>query len=730
MEVQLNKKNKVCLCLISALFLFVGFFFAQPRSADAAIISRPPTNNYSGLVGYWTFDGKDMPGGTIWDRSGQGNHGSMVGMATSSSRMAGKIGQALKYDGIDDFVEISDTSGLGVEYLTFSAWIKPDSTWPSNGQIAGRGTAANVGGFSLNLGSTIGEITFWAYVGAGWNSNGTSGWPSGQWSHLVVTYDGSNMQTYRNGVALGSPTPVSGVLNNPLSPKVRIGKHHASEAMYSGGIDDVRIYNRALPASEISSLYRQGSAKLNPRTTSNPSSVTYVNRSVTRADAAASSLALPAQDHTTGNFLIVWTKWEGVTDTVSASVSDTAGNIYTALTRRDFGANDGHAQFFYAKNINGNATNVVTVSFTGGSPTFRNGGVFQYSGIDKINPFIAENATAGNGNAALNSGSIDVVEAGIAFGGAAEYSPTGGYSPGPGWTERYDGPADTGAGGTAFEERIFNVPGSLSATMTQNTAGTWLMAIAAFRKAGLLPAKLNTTPNLGPQSSLSRDLVGHWTFDGKDMPGGTVRDISGQGNHGSMVNMATSTSRAAGKIGQALKFNGTDDYIEVSDPGTDSSLDFVSGDQISISAWIKPSQFIDYATVLQKGAGSSENYIIQLGVGGSGDGKKVAFVYNATGYNFYQTANSVLTADTWTHFVFTYTFANPGSAKMYIDGALVSGSWTGGTGSEAPDNDNSPLWIGRSAALTEHWPGLIDDVRIYSHALSAQEVQQLYGIGR
>ena len=57
----------------------------------------------NGLVGHWTFDSPDTRT-TITDRSGQGNNGYFIGGATSSAKTNGKLGQALRFDGVDDFV--------------------------------------------------------------------------------------------------------------------------------------------------------------------------------------------------------------------------------------------------------------------------------------------------------------------------------------------------------------------------------------------------------------------------------------------------------------------------------------------------------------------------------------------------------------------------------------------------------------------------------------------------
>jgi hypothetical protein len=64
---------------------------------------------------------------------------------------------------------------------------------------------------------------------------------------------------------------------------------------------------------------------------------------------------------------------------------------------------------------------------------------------------------------------------------------------------------------------------------------------------------------------ISNGLVGYWTFDGGsiDWRTNTIRDVSGNGNTGSLVTMSTSSSPTLGKIGQAMKFQGFPDRISM-----------------------------------------------------------------------------------------------------------------------------------------------------------------------
>src|SRR3990167_283101 len=93
-------------------------------------------------------------------------------------------------------------------------------------------------------------------------------------------------------------------------------------------------------------------------------------------------------------------------------------------------------------------------------------------------------------------------------------------------------------------------------------------------------------------------LVGYWNFD--EGSGATVADSSGNGNTGTLTNGPTWTT---GKIGQALSFDGSNDYV---DAGTGSSLNLASS--LTVSAWIKPDTFGggSYGRIIDKrGAGLS-----------------------------------------------------------------------------------------------------------------------------
>src|SRR3989344_2013408 len=147
---------------ILKLSIIALMFFGIYHYSDASFkISRPSTLN-SGLVGHWTFDGADVTD-KVYDKSGQGNHGYFIGGATTTAKVKGKIGQALKFDGVDDYVDVMNSSSLDItsDKLTLSAWIKPNTISQStNPEIVAKNSDAT--GYRMRF-VNGGTIRFNAY---------------------------------------------------------------------------------------------------------------------------------------------------------------------------------------------------------------------------------------------------------------------------------------------------------------------------------------------------------------------------------------------------------------------------------------------------------------------------------------------------------------------------------------------------------------------------------------
>jgi hypothetical protein len=187
----------------------------------------------------------------VADISGFGNDGVLTNMDPSTDWVSGQIGGALEFDGNNDIVLIDDNNIFDMTYsLTISAWIYPTANGSPDGTILMKGD--NPASYVL-FHETLSGNWFGYFEG---KNIKTGGPPNTGWTHLVMTYDGLEVNLYRNGVVVHTESytdPIQ-VTSDPL----QIGRNLRWGDPYTGRIDDVRLYNRALSASEVNTLYNNG----------------------------------------------------------------------------------------------------------------------------------------------------------------------------------------------------------------------------------------------------------------------------------------------------------------------------------------------------------------------------------------------------------------------------------------------------------------------------------------
>lgn len=195
-----------------------------------------------GMVLYWNLN--DGAGSSAIDSSGNSNTGTLYG-ATLPTWVDGRYGKALSFDGVDNYVELANGQSIfgGKNVITVAFWIKPNRTQSGIHYIEyGIGNST----FSLE-GSVPGALFYINNIG-----QGSMSIPVGQWSHIALVMDGTNSYRYQDGNVLGS-NPFSSAINNVASV-FDIGGRGSTRSI-DALFDEVRIYNRALSAGEISQLY-------------------------------------------------------------------------------------------------------------------------------------------------------------------------------------------------------------------------------------------------------------------------------------------------------------------------------------------------------------------------------------------------------------------------------------------------------------------------------------------
>lgn len=197
----------------------------------------------NGLVAAYGFE--EGRGVTTADASGNRNDGN-TGRATWTKN--GKFGNALEFNGYNAMVSIADSPTLDlVNGMTLEAWVKParNSNWRSV-ILKESPDDLSYGLYSNDDGTRPG-----VWVRSGSKTSFTRGatLPLHAWTHVAATFDGSRLRFYQNGV-LKSTLSISHKIEASQGP-LRLGGNSVWGEWFSGLIDEVRVYNRALSANEI-----------------------------------------------------------------------------------------------------------------------------------------------------------------------------------------------------------------------------------------------------------------------------------------------------------------------------------------------------------------------------------------------------------------------------------------------------------------------------------------------
>jgi hypothetical protein len=179
------------------------------------------------------------------DSSGNGNNGTLVGGPTFTT---GVTGQTIQLNGSNQYVTVANSSDLNpTSAITLSAWINA-TDWNGNRRIIQKGNTDD----QYRLTAESGVLKFDVH-GVGVI---TAALPStGVWHLIIGTYDGTTMKLYVDGVVVASAAATGSiaVTSDPLDVGNKNGSVVGSDTFH-GDLDDVRIYDRAISASEIQSL--------------------------------------------------------------------------------------------------------------------------------------------------------------------------------------------------------------------------------------------------------------------------------------------------------------------------------------------------------------------------------------------------------------------------------------------------------------------------------------------
>ena len=816
-----NARQIIRICLVFSIS-YLGFFLLSQTAEAGLIIQRPLYIGLAnGLVGFWSFSENKISGTTVADESGQGNNGTLT---NGPKKAPGKIGQALSFDGVNDYVGFGNILDIPSGDFTYTAWFNLRQFNSNNfgERLVAKGSTGNYARYTFDIygpdaGASQGKLEF--YYCEGTSSGPCTGYAVAtvetvsvnQWYLGVVTRTGSTARIYLNGSLSNTATlGTGGTITNTNFEIGRTSRDwHTGDIWradyFNGLIDEVRVYNRALTADEIKRLYRIGaSTKINSsinagnisqglvgywdfselkmgttsvsdlsgsantgwlingpkkvigkigqalnfdgvddyvnvgnigdiktlsywiKTGTNNFSAMPYNGSTYYKDGVSASL-LGSELVSNGNFDSNITGWSVVVGSPPSSISwqnAASGDGSTGYMRFSIASNGDWDRFYSTSGVF-SANTTYKVSFW-----YRTSGITGNLGVyaaDNINTLannvqsakivpttswkyvslvlktnslsysvftIAKLGNVGSGTFDIDAISVKSLDASISNGWhhVAITSDNSIYAGSMDIGYLQDTSANGRFTGLIDDVRVYNR--ALSPDEIKR-----LYRIGAS-------TKINSSINAG---NISQGLVGFWSFSENKISGTTVADESGQGNNGTLTNGPT---RQIGKIGQALSFDGVDDEVFISSTP-------VTAAPLSLCAWVyrTASTPTDATVVTVTDSALTNHFSLEL----LATDRVRARILGSAGASASAPAGTVPVGG-WHHAC--AVFASITSRSIYVDGVNQASNSTSVT---VTGTDRIRIGNGAKGIFPN---GLIDEVRVYNRALSAEEIKRLYNLGR
>lgn len=664
----------------------------------------------------------------------------------------GKFGRAGTFDGSDDYVDNTTlswpSSGTAVTVSYWSYVATSDIQETSSFNVGGAVTTNNR--FQAHA-PWSDQVVYWDYGDSSGNGRISASYTNyyDKWTYVTLVSDGNGgsfKAIYFDGVLAASSTTSDG-------PDIALtGVRLAAWQSYrfKGKLDDFKIYNyRRTPAQiteDMNASHPLGGSPIasqilywnfdegtgttannigtagsgsngtltsmaSPATTSSGWTRTGKlnsgllfdgsNDNVVLATASDAAVDFNGSESFSGSAWVyittmpgtnemdaIITKWDATTPTrgyrlvVTNDDSDTTGNFRVEMydestdqTISAFGANDSvsvntwyHVAFSFTGGIAGAAGDLVL--YTDGKLTAQNAANTSFLGLEDV-------------SADFTVGDYDTTDAAA---------------------------ADTAFTGTIDEVKIY--PGVLPSSQ--------VMVDRNYNSAASIS-------NGSDERSTFTDGIGtdpliYWNFDENT---GTS-SVSNKGNGSTTVNTGTlnaitSSDWVPGKIGSALHFNGTSQYVSLADTAD------LSPTTISTNVWIKPEKLastVGDSIVVYEHENTTNPFEAYSLYMDSGDDRMYCKFCNSSNTCALPSTINSLSANTWYHLTCTW---DGSTVKTYLNGDLQSSAAL--TGSIKNGDDAFTLGAG-DAGFSFFFPGIIDDFKLYGYARTQAQIQQDYNRGK
>lgn len=209
-----------------------GVYYGLRNDADNSFISQNPVVGTGGAITLAT--------------------GAITSTTTMNvySGVPGSNG-GLDFDGVDDYVAIADDPSLNISgNITIEAWIKPTNTTTTVQNVVSKSSSSQNNGYIFpRTDDAWTNFTAYLTVGGSWKVLSAPYTTTNEWHHTAVTYDGSTIRLYLDGMEVNTLSATGAIMVN--SNMLTFGNQFGFTEYYGGSVDDIRIWNVARTATEI-----------------------------------------------------------------------------------------------------------------------------------------------------------------------------------------------------------------------------------------------------------------------------------------------------------------------------------------------------------------------------------------------------------------------------------------------------------------------------------------------
>ena len=684
------------------------------------------------LVGYYPLDEQSVnscTGGANDACDYSGNTNDMAWDANDPTPTAARYGYGADFEAsTTDFISsVSDNASLSpTGDLTLSAWFKLETV--ANSGIISKDAVSPSRGYYMSVQSS--KIRF--LISDDGNNviyrDSATTLTTGVWYHVISTYNSGTrtMDIYLNGsldnAALTGTIPGSIYDNNVAT---RIG-HSATNGYFDGIIDEARIYGRSFNTADVSALYNWGKKPVlswgleNNTGTSATDSSSFGNTGTL----TNGPTWMPGRIGTGVSF-------DGSDDVITLA---TASDSYV-----DFNGSEGFSggAWVYVTTMPGSGNQDAIIAKYDQTSTLRGYRlILENDDADSTGNFQVDIYDESADQTIVATGANDTVVANTWY--YVAFSFNGGTAGAAGDLRLYTNGKLTGsntlnASFLGLEDIAVDFTvGDYDTTdvVANNTAFTGVIDHIQVYDYPLSARQIESIMNGGTvyDNSVGSPVghpIGYWKMD--DGYGTTALDSSINSNSATLAGTTVPAWKNDGKFSKALDFTATTGNDGSRFYASPMNVGPITGDQLTLSMWIKPdaTQTNANAVFVRNGLSADGNYYSYFNGPTNGYYNIDTGWHNGTSFTGASSAGLIVQANAWNHYVMVITQGV--NIKYYVNGILRSTVAMGSSSVQATTN----FALGGHAGTTgQSFDGYIDEVKVYSYGLTANEIAADYNTGK